>query len=283
MTYHSQLNLIMLATVIGLAVFLYLTPQFQSGNDEEFQISLRKPETVQSIRMIRYGNEMTLQRIIDNWHLTAPFSARADEEVVTKILNVLSAHSRQRFPLTDSKDFDLDHPNIELYLDDDYFAFGGLVPTTNEQYLAINEQVYLVSPRYAIWIPVDPFDLVSPQLLAEDEVPVKFELEGISIQQQDGLWQIISGDAGNHIPHEALAQWVELWRKWKPEVVTGQQDDMNVQAMMKVNLQNGREIEIKALNDESGTVFFRNDEQVGYYFPETLSRQLLNPFAIEAD
>jgi len=174
MTYHSQLNLIMLATVIGLAVFLYLKPQFQSETDETFQISVRTPETVQTIRIMRQGQKIALERNENSWHLVAPFSARADEELVGKILNILSAHSRQRFPLRDSESFNLDHPIIELYFDDDYFAFGGLAPITNEQYLGINENVYLVSPRYAIWVPVSPKDLVNPRLLGDDAMPVRF-------------------------------------------------------------------------------------------------------------
>lgn len=284
MTHYSQLNLIMLATVIGLAVFLYLTPQFQSENDEEFQISLRTPESVRSIRVIRHGSEFALQRVAGNWHLTMPFSARADEELVAKMLNVLSADSRQRFPLTSKENFNLDRPSIELYIDDDYFAFGGLAPTTHDQYLAINEHVYLVSPRYAVWMPAKALDLVSMRLLREDELPVKFELEGMSIQRQGGLWQVVSGDSGNQVPYESLARWVELWQdNLAPEVVTERQDDSSIRAMIKISLQDGREVNVKVLNAESGALFFRDDEQVGYFFPEAQSRQLLNPFVTKAD
>ena len=283
MTYHSQLNLIMLATVIGLTVFLYLTPHFQSETDETYQISLRTPEAVQRVRIIRHGQETELQRIAGNWHLVQPFSARADTKLVEKILHVLSANSRQRFPLKDTEGFGLDHPSIELFIDDDHFAFGGLAPVTNEQYLAINDHVYLVSPRYAIWMPVSPLDLVSSKLLADDEIPAKFELDGVSIQQQGGLWHVVSESAGS-LHHELLEIWVNKWRfNQATELLTDVEDYSGIRTVVKVILQDGRKMDIDTHKNDSGAVFLRRGEQVGYYFPDFLARQLLNPYVIEAE
>ncbi|MDR4517981.1 MAG: DUF4340 domain-containing protein [Nitrosomonas sp.] len=280
MTYHSQLNLIMLVTVIGLAVFLYLTPQFQSETDEATQISVRTPETVQSIRFIRQGQEATLERNEHGWHLVSPFYARADEALVGKMLNVLSAHSRQRFPLRDTESFNLDHPSIELYIDDDYFAFGGMAPVTNEQYLAINEHVYLVSPRYAVWMPVSSSDLVSPMLLAEDELPVKFELNGLTITKQNGVW-FVDSDRQDNQNSIVLERWTEEWRDMPAtELLINMQAYSNDQPTVKIRLMDGREVDFNVIDKETGTVFQRRGEQVGYLFPEQEGRYLLNPFFV---
>lgn len=281
MTYHSQLNLIMLVTVIGLAVFLYLKPQFQSEGDEVFQISMRAPETVQTIRIIRQGQEIALERIAGEWHMVVPFSARADEKLVGRLLNVLSAHSRQRFPLRDAGSFNLDHPMIELYLDDDHFAFGGLAPVTNEQYLAINEQVYLVSPRYAVWVPVSPLDLVSPRLLSDDEIPVQFELQSLTVKKQNGTWHIDSQRVDNP-NNELLTRWVEKWRFTQTaELLTDLRNYANDQPAVKISLLDGREINFNVIENESGIVFYRLGEQVGYLFSEQKGRQLLDPLVIK--
>ncbi|GJL75587.1 DUF4340 domain-containing protein [Nitrosomonas sp.] len=283
MTYHSQLNLIMLVTVIGLAVFLYLMPRFQSENGEEYSISLRAPETVQTIRIVRHGQEAALQRTAGTWHLVEPFSARADATLVGKILHVLSASSRQRFPLKDTENFSLDHPGIELYVDDDHFAFGGLAPVTNEQYLAINDHVYLVSPRYAVWIPVSPLDLVSAKLLADDEIPVQFELDGVSVRQQNGQWRVVS-ESADSLNQALLERWVNLWRFHQAtELVTDLRDHPDIQTVITITLQDGQQIKIKVFENNSGVVFLRSGEQVGYYFSEPVSRRLLNPYAIKAD
>lgn len=283
MTYHSQLNLIMLATVIGLAVFLYLKPQFQSETDEIIQISVRTPETVQTIRIIRQGQQIALERNSSGWHMVAPFSARADEEQVGKMLNVLSAHSRQRFPLRDAESFNLDHPIIELYIDDDYFAFGGLAPVTNEQYLAINEHVYLVSPRYAIWVPVSPLDLVSSRLLGDDEMPVQFEIDYLTVKKQNGAWHVDSEEADG-LNNELLERWVEKWRfSQAAELLIDMQNYSDNQSTVRISLLDGREINLNVIENESGTVFYRPGEQAGYLFSEQIGRQLMDPFIAELE
>ena len=277
MTYHSQINLIMLATIIGLAFFLYLTPQFQSETDDTFQVSLRTPEAVQSIRIVRQGREIELQRIGGGWHLTMPVFARADNIRIEKLLNVLSANSRQRFPLRDIEHFNLDQPLIELYIDDDHFAFGGLAPVTNEQYLAINGDVYLVSPRYAIWVPVDPLDLADSKLLTDDELPVSFELNGVSVRQKNGAWQTDARN-GNDQSSEELKRWVNNWRNYRAsELLMKPLRDSEGTMAGIISLQDGRNIIITAVEHEHGTAFYRDNEQIGYLFPESVSRQLLNP------
>lgn len=284
MTYHSQLNLIMLATIIGLAVFLYLTPQFQSEPDATFQVSLRDPDTVQIIRIIRHGEETILRRIGSSWYLSSPYHARADDELVGKILNVLSANSRQRYPLTNGEEFNLDNPLIELYLDDDYFAFGGLAPTTNQQYLAINQHVYLVSPRYAIWIPVKPLDIVSAQLLDEKEIPVEFEFRDFLMQREGAQvneWRV-DGRMSGHLTAEMLNRWVQLWHSSQvSELIVDQHKLSAAYPVARLTLQNGGIIQFSALEDENGAIIFRNDEQVGYLFPEPKNRQLLNFYGFE--
>ncbi|HNP26552.1 MAG TPA: hypothetical protein PKM20_07410, partial [Nitrosomonas sp.] len=177
----------------------------------------------------------------------------------------------------------LDHPGIELYVDDDHFAFGGLAPVTNEQYLAINDHVYLVSPRYAIWIPVSPLDLVSAKLLADDEIPVQFELDGVSVRQQNGQWRVVS-ESADSLNQTLLERWVNLWRFHQAtELVTDLRDHPDIQTVITITLQDGQQIKIKVFENNSGVVFLRSGEQVGYYFSEPVSRRLLNPYAIKAD
>jgi len=283
MTYHSQLNWIMLATIIGLAVFLYLKPQLQPEPDSEFQISLRDPATVQSIRIIRQGERATLQRVDNQWYFTSPFHARADTDTVEKILNVLSANSRQRILMSSLEDFNLDQPLIELYLDEDRFAFGGLAPTTEQQYLAINQHVYLVSPRYAIWIPVKPIDAVSSVLLSEEEVLVQFESPDWVVEREagHGEWRMTDGDQRQLSP-ELLERWAQLWH-------TGQASELILDVRIReaakpavgISLQNGQNIQFQAWQDEYGMVLFRDDEEVGYYFSGSSGGMLLNPHHFE--
>ncbi|SET32511.1 protein of unknown function [Nitrosomonas marina] len=280
MTYHSQINLIMLATIVGLAIFLYLTPQFQSDNDEAFQVSVRTSESVQSIRIVRQEQEIELKRMMDGWYMVAPVFARADATAIEKLLNVLTANSRQRFPLKDVERFNLDQPVIELYIDDDYFAFGGFAPVTNEQYLAINGDVYLVSPRYAIWIPLNPLELINSTLMSDDELPVRFELNDMSVNYQNGTWQIDPEKAINQ-NGDTLERWVQLWRDSRAiELMIKPQHNADDKVVAKIDFKDGRNVVITAVDDASRVVFYRANEQIGYLFTDSVSRQLLNPAGI---
>ncbi len=282
MTYHSQINLIMLVTIIGLGVFLYLTPQFQSETDTTYQISLRTPETVRSIRIVRHNQEMTLKRTAGSWQLTEPYAARADATVIGKILNVLSANSRQRFPINDAESFSLDSPAIELYIDDVHFAFGGLAPVTNEQYLAINGDVYLVSPRYAIWIPASPRDLVSPKLLADDEVPAGFKLGTLNITHQDGTWYVDAEENLNR-QQQVLEEWQNLWRNCQAvELLRDSSEYTDSISTVKINVEDGRNISFGVFEHQDGIVFRRKEEQIGYLVSEQTGTQLLNPFSLRS-
>jgi hypothetical protein len=172
----------------------------------------------------------------------------------------------------------LDHPSIELYIDDDYFAFGGMAPVTNEQYLAINEHVYLVSPRYAVWMPLRSSDLVSPMLLAEDELPVRFELDGLTITKQNGVW-FVDSDRQDSQNSNVLERWTEEWRDMPAtELLINMQAYSNDQPTVKIRLMDGRDVDFNVIEKESETVFQRRGEQVGYLFAEQQGRRLLNPF-----
>ena len=82
-----------------------------------------------------------------------PVQARTDEKKVTELLQILTAISHQRFPRVDLERFGLDQPNVQLYLDDEYFGFGGFAPTLQRQYVMTGDHVYLISPRYVLALP----------------------------------------------------------------------------------------------------------------------------------
>ncbi|MBX9636699.1 MAG: DUF4340 domain-containing protein, partial [Nitrosomonas sp.] len=151
MTHHARLNLIMVATIGSLLLFLYFKPQSQSN--PEYSIASNSAETVQSVHIVRPQQEIMLKRLNDHWYLTTPLHARANEEKVRRILEILQAKSQQRFPLTDLGRFGLERPNVLLTIDDTQFGFGGFAPTTNQQYMAAGDHVYLIAPRYALALP----------------------------------------------------------------------------------------------------------------------------------
>ena len=194
-------------------------------------------------------------------------------------MNVLSANSRQRFPLKNVESFNLEQPTIELYLDDDYFAFGGIAPVTNEQYLAINGEVYLVSPRYAIWMPASPMDLISLNLLDRNEIPVQFELQDALVKLEQGDKWTVDATHGLTLSSERLANWIEQWHEFQAtEFELQPADNIKPLESVQVTLKDGGKIVFNVVIEAAGAVFYRSSEQAGYRVPKSVSDYLLDPF-----
>jgi uncharacterized protein DUF4340 len=286
MTNHSQLNLIMLATVVGLATFLYLRPEIE--DIQEFKVSTQSIEAVESIRIVRNEKEITLKLLDNYWQLVKPISARADEHKVNQLLEILSVSSNKSFPLTEQTHLGLDQPVVQLYINDAYFGFGGLAPTTNLQYLITNDNIYLVSPRYSILLPVNPLELISTNLLAIDEIPVRFEINNLIVQQQDGVWNMISPDIENRLSQDELKHWTQMWHAVNAATVAfhsridsrkGEDKDNKV----KIGLQDGQEIIFKVLQNDSEVTLLRVDAGISYHFPIDVGMRLMAPANIDAD
>jgi|CXWL01.1.fsa_nt_gi hypothetical protein len=284
MTHHAQLNLIMFATIIGVVVFLYFRPESQ--DIQEYSISSSPAETVRSLRIVRQQKEIVLKQLDNRWYLIKPVQVRADEKKIIDVLEILTASSNQRFPLADLGRFSLDQPNVQLYIDDEYFGFGGFSPITNQQYVAAGDYVYLISPRYVLTLPLSASDLISPGLLATNEIPVKFELSHLTVEFQSGIWNIIVQDSEEALNEETIKHWVQLWQTANARELTLDHEfdtDFVERGLIKMSLQDGQEISLRILQNESEVIFLRVNEGIGYHFFVDVGRQLLDPYTIKSN
>lgn len=268
----------MIATIAGLAVFLYFRPQ--SPDIHKYPLSTSPVEAVQSLRMVRQQQEIALQQLDHHWYLVKPVQARADEGKVAEILEILTVTSSQRLPLVDLGRFGLDQPNVRLYLNDEYFGFGGFAPTTNQQYVATSDQVYLISPRYVLALPSSASDLINPQLLASDEIPVKFELNHLTVELQNENWRITVQHSGEVLDEETIKHWIQLWQTAHADELRLEQalgPDFVETGSIEITLQNKQEINLRILQNEFSVLLLRVNDGFGYQFPIDAGQQLLDP------
>lgn len=284
MTYHARLNLIMLATIVGIVIFLYIKPQ--SDDTQTYKISSLSPEAAQSIQIRHRDNHIVLEKLKNHWYLTEPISARVDGKKVTPLLEILSAESEYRFPLTDLTRFSLDTPNMQLSIGGETFDFGGLTPITNQQYVATGDSVFLISPRYAVLLQLQPIELVSPAPLAETETPVGFQLGDVSIEKHEQQWVVSPENSEQLLSQEKIIHWVELWQQAAasnllPGSEVVQMDDMSaVQKEINIRLQNGQEIKFNALETGTELILTRSDEEIRYVFSANAGKSLIDPYFI---
>lgn len=278
MTHHARLNLIMAVTITSLMVFLYFRPQSQ--NNPEYPIADRPAGMVQSVRIVKPQQEIALKRLNDHWYLTEPLHAWADDEKIAKILEILQAKSQQRFSQTGLERFGLERPNTLMDIDNLRLGFGGFAPTTNQQYVATGDHVYLIAPRYGLALPGSVNDLINSKLLAPDEIPVKFELPHFTAEFQDGNWRVTLQQDGKPVTADALADWIQRWQSARAaELILAPQlkADFVATGLLKISLQNGRQISLKIWQNGTSTILLRMSEGIGYQFPLDTSRLLLDP------
>ena len=285
MTHHARLNLIMFATIAGLAVFLYFRPQ--SPDINKYPISTSSLAAVQSLRIIvRQKQEIVLKQSDNHWYLVKPMQAHADEKKIAEILEILTVSSSQRLPLTDLDRFGLDQPNVQLYVDDEYFGFGGFAPTTNQQYVATGDQVYLISPRYALALPSSAGDLISPQLLESNEIPVKFELNHFAVEFQNENWRITMQHAGDALEEDTIKHWIQLWRTVHARALILEHafgPDFVESGFIRISIKDGQEINLRILQNEFSVLLLRVNDGFGYQFPVDVGQQLLDPHRIKSN
>jgi hypothetical protein len=164
---RAALNLALLAAVIALALFAYYKPH---KGEPEHKLSAIKATDATSIRIEIAGSPpIALARTGTDWNLTAPLPARADSLQVQRLLEILDATARDRFPASGLARYDLNEPPARLTINQQTFGFGAVNEMSREQYVLTQDGIYPVSLRYGTLLPRTVYQLVSRQLFGADE------------------------------------------------------------------------------------------------------------------
>jgi hypothetical protein len=272
------LNIALILVVAGLGLWMTLRPGEPPA--PTVRLSTLKSAEVQSIRIARSGlPEIVLEREGAVWVQTAPFRARTDATQAGRLLDLLGAEAKITFPAEDLARFDLDKPFAKVTLGTQEFAFGTMNGMTNEQYVLTAGRVHLVAPVFAYGLPTRADSLTTHMLLAESEVPVRFELPGITLDAKDGQWT--RSDEGK-VSQDDIARWVDEWRfasslatQASPGRVTGER--------IRIGLKDGRTVDLVVVKRAPELVIARPDEQLQFVFAADKAARLLAPPKPAAD
>lgn len=286
--------------VAALGAWVYYRPQAQES--ESFGLSGLKSAEVKRIRIERAAAVPTsppaasgvvpshssaaaaqapsavtvvlLERTEDAWRMTAPFAARADSFEVQRLLAILDARSQARYPATDLGRYGLAEPQSKVTLDNQSFSFGAVNTMTREQYVLTNDHVYAIPLTQRTSVPRDADTMISRSLLAAGEVPVRIELPDFSAALRDGAW--IFTPPGEDPGADQRNAWVDRWRQ--PAAVRAARHEGRTRpAEVKLELQDGRTLELGIVQREPELVLVRMDEGIQYHFFADAGRRLLTP------
>ena len=273
----SRLNLALLAAVIALALFAYYKPQ---KSEPEHKLAMLKAGEAKNIRIDIAGSApVLLERAGTDWQLTAPVKARADNFQVQRLLELLDAASKDRFPATGLARYGLNEPYARVTINQQTFDFGAVNEMSREQYVLTQNGIFPLALRYGAALPKNAWQLAGKQLFAPDEAPVAFEMGDFRLAQQDGKWQRTPPAAD--LSQDDINRWVDEWRLATALAVQPPSQKKPLDSV-KLKLKNGSEITIAVLQREPQLILARSDQEFEFQFVGDTAKRLLTPPAAAA-
>jgi hypothetical protein len=268
-------NLLLLATVVGLGFYIWYRPG--SDDADRHKLSTLAPSAVNRVVIEpREGETIELAKRGDAWYLARPFEARADRSQVDRLLELASGTSREKLAATDLARFDLDRPALSVTLEDQRFAFGTVNPLSQEQYVLAGDSVYLLSAFYSSLVPQKAERLLTHSLFVAGESPVAFALPGTRIELQDAKW-VRRPAAGTEAPsQDDFNRWVDGWR-FASSLLTQRAGPRAAAEHVEVRLADGRTLRLGVVRKEPELILVRPDEKLQFHFSGEMGRRLLTP------
>ena len=266
------LNIALLIGVALAGVFVYLRPP--AGGPAEHALSGLAPASAASVRIERPGIEtVVLEKKGGVWFLAAPFSARADEFMVQRLLAILQARTAYRFAATDLARFGLDKPAARLVIDGQNFDFGLVNEISREQYVRSGDAVYALSARYGLALPVRPEALASRRLLAPGEKPVRISPPGFSVARSGERW--VLEPAPPDWSQDDVNRWVGEWQAaYALRIEPHRQGEAS--GSVRIELANGATLAIGILARKPEIVLLRPEQHLQYHFAAEVGKRLLS-------
>jgi hypothetical protein len=231
---------------------------------------------------MKKGGGYALEKRDNTWYLTAPMQARADQTQVQRVLDLLAATSKEQMPAADLKRFDLDAPAVSVTVDGQTFGFGTINPLTQEQYIAVGGNVYLVQSYYASQVPVSADRMLTHNPFRQGETPAAFTFKSFNVTQKDGKWTMAPLPAAEkeRPSQDELNRWVDDWR-FASSLSTQAAASKPATETISIKLSDGKTLDFSVVSKEPELVLIRNDEKLEFHFSGEMSKRLLQPLSVK--
>lgn len=286
------LNFVMLLIVGGLVAFLYLRPEVMSNTPNHYVISQLKMADFKVIKVeFPARKAVAFEKSDGFWRMTAPYKARADQPSVQRILSIIAAISREKFPANDLAKYGLNNPELKIQLTSsngvEEFVFGTRNPVTEEQYMAYKDAVYQVQAGYSEAASVQPIELVDKLPLGPAELKQingfnfshleQWEESGLNVDIVAGNWKVNIAKAKP--TQNEMNEWLEFGWKQSPakSVELYIPDRKTAFPSFEVKFKNGKKVRFDKIQESPELLLARPDEGLIYHFSNDIGFNMLNP------
>ena len=281
-------NILLLLVVLGVGAFIKFRPQQETIKATSYEVSSLKLNAFKRIDVeFPAKASVAFEKVDGYWYIVKPYKARADQMLVMRILSLVAAKSAQKFKATDLTQFGLDQPKLKLKFDNEEFSFGMFNPVTSEQYVAFNNQVYLLPISYAesAQSPLEEYLDKTPFKPTEQKKIVGFDFSRLeqweearlNVDLKDGKWT--ASPAKAKPTQNDMNEWFDsFWRNISVQRVEPYTPDRKMTyPSFEVKLSDGRKVHFDKIQESPELLLGRPDEGMIYHVPPDIGFTLLNP------
>ena len=286
------LNLVMLALVAGLVTFLYSRPKTENAAETKYEVSQLKLADITSAKVeFPAQAPVSFEKIDGLWRMTAPYKTRADQISVQRILAIIAATSKEKFPTNDLAKFGLDNPQLKLTLSgagaSNVFTFGTYNTVTEEQYVSFKDAIYLLSGSYSEAAKTQPIELVDKAPLKPSEAKQiagfdfsrleQWQDTRMNVDMTDGKWA--TNVAKAKITQNEMNEWLDFsWKQAQAKSVElYTPDHKETYPSLDVKLKDGKKVHFDKISEAPELLLGRPDEGILYHFANDIGFNMLNP------
>lgn len=279
-------NLILLALIAGIAAFIVLRPKTDVQVATGHELSSHKLADFSRISIESPTKAPVVFDKVDGyWRVSKPYSARADQRLVQRVLSIVAAKSNEKFPADDLARFGLDNPKLKLKLDNEEFVFGTHNPVTEEQYILYKDAVYMLPASYQENAQIQLVEFLDKSPLKPDETIVGFDFSHLeqweetrlNVDLANGKWTASAPQA--KITQNEMNEWFEsYWTHMSVQSVEPYTPDRKAALpSFEVKLKNGGKVHFEKLQESPELLLGRPDEGMMYHITPDIGFTLLNP------
>lgn len=266
-----KLNLVLLALVTGLSVFLIRTNPSAPTTELPAPVSTVNPDAVNEIRLSRPGKpDILLHKSEAGWLITAPIQIAANPFRISSLLELLQTVSISTVTADPAKLGLVDNP-VTLSFDSEIFRFGGTSPLDNSRYIEHRQIIYLIEDR------------LYPQLLQDAEffaevhiVPAsvslkRIQLPDLQLEMTNSRWTQVGGT-----PRAPAALTEEIGNQWAQLVAdrVSISDATDTESSITLEPDSGEPVLMSVLAQTPELLLRRKGTNFVYHFPARMTEAL---------
>jgi hypothetical protein len=180
---------------------------FNNHSNEQTGLSTRLTNTdskiIQRITISQVSRaDIVLDKIADQWFLSAPLIANANPTRINLLLSLLNIKTERQLTVTHDQDlspFGLTENSTQLVLGQKHFKFGNIEPISKQRYVLHNQTIYLLEDRISPLLNTNASSFIDNRLIpAKQEITAidlplhqdqSLSTQTVALKLVDGHWQ----------------------------------------------------------------------------------------------